>query len=257
MKIQVLVAAMSQSDRSLIEKMNITTDAIVGDQCESNYVETFEQGGHAYTYLHFAERGVGLNRNNTLMRADCDVCLFADDDMVYVDGYDKLVERAFSEIPQADVIIFNLLEAKPTRYVIKRAHRVRWHNYLRYGTARLAARLAPIRLNGICFNQCFGGGTEHSHGEDNLFLTDCLRAGLKIYAYPAYIARLTEERPSSWLGSYDEKYLRDQGVLYRQISRRWYRLLCLQDAVRHKGSYGMGWLGAYRLMTSDAKAEAR
>ena len=54
-------------------------------------------------------------------------------------------------------------------------------------------------IHGIYFNQCFGGGTEYSHGEDNLFLTDCLRKGLKIYAYPEYIAKLTEERKSTWL----------------------------------------------------------
>ena len=28
-----------------------------------------------------------------------------------------------------------------------------------------------VRENGIYVNQCFGGGTEHSHGEDNIFLT--------------------------------------------------------------------------------------
>ncbi len=250
MKIQVLVAAMGQRDYSLIEKMNITTDAIVGNQCDRNSVESFERGGHSYMYLNFAERGVGLNRNNSLMRADCEVCLFADDDMVYVDGYAELVERAFSELTQADVIVFNLIEKTPTRSVIERVHRVRWYNYLRYGTARVAARFAPIKLNGIYFNQCFGGGTPHSHGEDNLFLTACLRAGLKIYAYPAYIAELTEERPSTWEGAYDEKYLRDQGVLYRQISKRWFRLLCLQDAIRHRGRYSVGWRRAYKMMVS-------
>ncbi len=253
MKIQVLVAAMGQKDHSLIEKMNITTDAIVGNQCGFNSVEAFERAGHSYMYLNFAERGVGLNRNNSLMRADCDVCLFADDDMVYVDGYEKIVETAFSELPQADVIVFNLIEKNPTRSIIGKVQRVRWYNYLRYGTARIAARFAPIKLNAIYFNQCFGGGTPHSHGEDNLFLTDCLRAGLKIYAYPAYIAELTEERPSTWEGAYDEKYLRDQGILYRQISKRWFRLLCLQDAVRHSGLYGVGRMAAYKTMVDSGK----
>ena len=42
------------------------------------------------------------------MRATGDICLFADDDMIYVNDYSKLVENAFLENPTADVIIFNL-----------------------------------------------------------------------------------------------------------------------------------------------------
>lgn len=249
MRVQVLVAAMHQKDRSLLEKMNIQSDAIVANQCEHNSMEDFEWNGHKIRYLSFAERGVGLNRNNALMRADGDICLFADDDMVYVDGYTEIVENAFREFPDADVIIFNLIEPVKTRYVIPKATRVNYLNFLRYGTARVAVKLNSVKANGIYFNQCFGGGTEHCHGEDNLFLAACLQKGLKMYAVPAYLAELTEERASSWNAGYDEKYLCDQGVLYRTMSRRWWRLLCLQDAVRRHKSYGKTIFEAYGIMT--------
>lgn len=253
MTVQVLVAAMHQKDHSLLEKMNIQTDAIVGNQCDRNSVECFDYNGHDAVYLNFSERGVGLNRNNALMRATGDICLFADDDMVYVDGYAQIVERAFELHPDADVIAFNLIEPAPSRFVIHKVERVGYLNYLRYGTARVAVRLRSIRENGIFFNQCFGGGTEHCHGEDNLFLTACLNHKLKIFAVPETIAELTEERQSTWNTGYDEKYLRDQGCLYRAISRKWWRLLCLQDAVRRHGSYGMSWLDAYQIMLNKVR----
>lgn len=249
MKVEVLVAAMNQSDFQLLQKMNIQTDAIVGNQCDIDEVKKIEWGKHQVKWLSFNERGVGLNRNNALMRATGDICLFADDDMVYVDGYADIVKKAFEKIPNADIIIFNLKEQIPTRYVISKIQRVSWLNFLRYGTARIAVRVSAIKKYGIYFNQCFGGGTEHSHGEDNLFLTDCLKKGLKIYAYPAYIARLTEERESTWDTGMWDKYLRDQGVLYNQISHRLWRLLCFQDAVRRCKTYGMSWMQAYKLMT--------
>ncbi len=252
MKVQVLVAAMHQTDTSLLKKMNIQSDAIVGNQCDENDVQSFEWNGHAITYLSFAERGVGLNRNNSLMRATGDICLFADDDMRYCDNYVETVTRAFEEFPQADVLIFNLIEKTPKRAVIQKASRVTFFNFLRYGTARVAFRNAAVQKNGIYFNQCFGGGTAHCHGEDNLFLGACLQKGLKIYAVPYYIAELTEERESSWNNGYDEKYLRDQGALYRTLSRRLWRFLCLQDAVRHHGKYGMGLWDAYKMMVSGA-----
>lgn len=253
MHVQVLVAAMHQEDKSLPERMNIQTDAIIANQCTHNSVEEFYWNGHKIRYLNFAERGVGLNRNNALMRAEGDICLFADDDMRYCDGYAEMIVGAFNENPDADVIVFNLIEQVPTRYVIQKTARVSYLNFLRYGTARVAVRNASVRKHGIYFNQCFGGGTEHCHGEDNLFLADCLKKGLKVYAVPIFVAELTEERQSSWNTGYDEKYLRDQGALYRTMTKHLWRFLCLQDAVRHKKEYNMPWLKAYRLMNSGAK----
>lgn len=253
MKIQVLVAAMNQTDHSLIEKMNIKTDAIVGNQCNFNSVEKFNIDNQQILYLNFAEKGVGLNRNNALMRADADICLFADDDMVYVNNYAEIIENVFRDNPLADVIVFNLHEEKISRKLITKKIRVGYLNYLRYGTARIAVRLASVKKYGIYFNQCFGGGTEHCHGEDNLFLNACLKNGLKIVAVPEYIATLTEERKSSWNRGYDEKYIKDQGALFRTISRRWWRLLCLQDAFRRHNSYHMGFYKALKLMLEGAQ----
>lgn len=250
MNIQVLVAAMNQRDYSLLDKMNIQSDVIVGNQCNRNSIDSFIYKGHEAVYLNFAEKGVGLNRNNALMRANAEICLFADDDMVYVDNYPKIIINAFTKYADADVIVFNLIEKVEKRYVIKKTQRIRFFNFLRYGTARVAIRLKSIREKGIFFNQCFGGGTEHAHGEDNIFLAECLKAKLKIYAVPIAIAELTEERKSTWVTEYNDKYLKDQGVLYKTISQTWWKMLCFQDAFRrHKIHYKMGILDAYKKMT--------
>lgn len=253
MKIQVLVASMNQTDYSLVRKMNIKTDAIIGNQCDHNSVETFDADSNRIVYLNFHERGVGLNRNNALMRANADICLFADDDMVYDDDYAETVNQVFLENPDADVVIFNLREKVPTRKLITKKTRVGYLNYLRYGTARVAIRLESVKKHGIYFNQCFGGGTQHCHGEDNLFLNACLKNRLKIIAVPKFIATLTEERASSWNNGYDDKYIHDQGVLYHALSRRWWRLLCFQDAFRRHKSYNKSCLKVYRMMCEGSK----
>lgn len=248
MTVEVLVAAMNQKDHSLIEKMNIQTNAIVGNQCDYNSIEKFMYDGHDIMYLNFSERGVGLNRNNALMRANADICLLADDDMVYVDGYEKVVIQAFENNPRADIIIFNLEEPVKIRPQIKKTHRVWYFNYLRYGSARIAFRLSRIKENGIYFNQCFGGGTEHCHGEDNLFLNACLKNKLVIKAVNVTIASLTEERDSSWEIGYNHKFFVDQGILYKQLSRFGWKILCLQDAVRHRRLYGQPFYQVFREM---------
>ena len=253
MKIQVLVATMNQRDHSLLDKMNISSNAIIGNQCDWNSIEKFKYKNQDITYLNFNERGVGLNRNNTLMRADGDICLFADDDMIYEKDYVKKIERAFKDNPKADFLIFKLVEKNPRRFIIKKKTKVNYFNYMRYGTARIAIKLNSIRENAIYFNQCFGGGTEHCHGEDNLFLTDCLKKKLKIYAIPEYIAELTEERESTWENVSTEKYLSDQGLLYKKISPIFFRILCLQNAMRRRKFYGVSIKEAYSKMIIGSK----
>lgn len=251
-KVEVLVAAMNQLDHSLLEKMHIETDVIVGNQCDYDSVERFEWKGNKAVYLNFNEKGVGLNRNNALMRATGDICFFADEDMIYERGYASKIKKAFEKYSDADVIMFNIYEYPVKRYVIRYPEKVWWHNFLRYGAVRIAFKRESVVNKGIYFNQNFGGGCKHQHGEDNLFLADCLAEGLKLYAVPIYLARLIPETSSTWRKGYDEKYYADQGILYRTIFRRCWKIVCLQDAIRHQKMYGRGWIESYWLMTKRA-----
>ena len=246
---------MNQIDHSLLERMNIQSDAIVANQCERNEIEKFRYKGHNITYLNFAERGVGLNRNNALLRADADICLFADDDMIYKNDYDKIIISAFEKHPDADILAFNIEETiavdghfVPKRKRIKREATVNFMNCLRYGTVRIAVKLNAIRLNGIAFNLSFGGGTKYCHGEDSLFIVSCLEKGLKMYSIPETIASMTEERESSWNNGYDEKYILDQGMLFRCMTKKYWKLLCLQDAIRRHKTYKMSFYKTYKMM---------
>ncbi|WCM69758.1 hypothetical protein LZD60_14275 [Clostridium perfringens] len=43
-----------------------------------------------------------------LLNANADICILCDDDVVYVDNYVDIVKRAFEEVDDADVIVFNI-----------------------------------------------------------------------------------------------------------------------------------------------------
>ena len=220
MRIEVLVATMNQNDYSLPLRMNVQSDAIIGNQLigsGSIGIKEFNYAGNRIKYLSFPEKGVGLNRNNALMRSSADICVLADDDEIFVDGYTDLVQHCFSENPKADVIIFNLIEDVPTRFVIDSQFKVGFRNFMRFGAARIAFRREKITKNGIFFNLHFGGGAQYSAGEDTLFLHECLKKGLTVIAVPYYIARLTNERNSTWFSGYTKKYFADKGALFQCI----------------------------------------
>lgn len=223
---------MNQKDTALIKRMNLQSDAIIVNQANDHGYEEVERDGHHFKIYTFAERGVGLSRNMALMRAEADFALLADDDMVYVNGYPEMVETQFKKYTEADLIIFNLEEDVPSRFIIKEPFKVTKMNYMRFGAARIAFRPASIKQKGISFHLLFGGGTPHSNGEDSIFLKDCLDKGLTIMAVPVTLAKLTEERESTWFSGFNDKYYRDRGALFKMLSPKWYHFLIVQFVIR-------------------------
>lgn len=220
MGIQMLVSAVNQDVQTLAQRMNIETDAIVINQCDRFGYAEYEHKGHTVRCFSLKERGVGLSRNNALMRADEKLCIFADEDIVYESGYAKAVEAAFEQHPEADLLLFNVKVAPARRtYWNEGEKRIRWYNYGRYPAYSIAARTEALHKANVSFSLLFGGGAKYSNGEDSLFLKDCLDAGLRLVAVPMVIGE-EKERESTWFHGYNEKFFKDRGVLYHFLYGR-------------------------------------
>ena len=99
MNLEVLLATMDQTDDSVLDFMGVNSDIIVCNQnSEKTDYRSYERKGYNVRWYDFQERGVGLNRNNALLRSTADICLLADDDVKYEDGYEKIILEAFEKI---------------------------------------------------------------------------------------------------------------------------------------------------------------
>lgn len=226
MKLQVLVSTMHQTDYSLLEKMNIRSDAIVINQCDHDYVERFSFRGHDVLWMSMNERGVGLSRNNALMRASGDILLFADDDVVYTDDYVEKIVKQFEDNPNMDLIVFNLRSQNPDRpeAIVENEYNLHWYNSLKFGAFRIAIRKDTIRQANVFYSLLFGGGALYQSGEDNLFIIQCLNKGIKGLASKVTIGTVQQEE-STWFKGFDEKYFFDKGVLMKQCFGLWAKIL--------------------------------
>lgn len=257
MRIEVLATTMNSKDDSLPRRMNLQTDAIIGNQCSYTSVVKQKYMDYAITYLNFDEKGVGLNRNNLLMRSSADVCILADDDMTFYDGYSNVVQSAFYEKKNAEMLIFNIDEKDVTnRRKNKKYKRVTLLNYMNYGAVRIAFKRKTVSYNACYFNLNFGGGTQHSSGEDSLFIRDCLRKGIKIYTAPYTLAYLNDDRESTWFNGYNEKYFFDKGcflaVAHPILGIVFGFLLCLKHPFFMKKS-GLSFFKIYGLIMDGIK----
>ena len=214
LKVQVLVSTVDNDAVELYKKMNIDTDAVIVNQCDKYDYKELKLTHGSVQCFNMKERGVGLSRNTALLHANADICLFSDEDIIYTEGLQNAVRETYIKHPEADMILFNV-KVSPARrtYWNEKVKRIRWYNYGRYPGYSISGKLDSLRRANVHFSLLFGGGAKYSNGEDSLFLRDCLKSGLKIYAVPVCIGEETE-RESTWFHGYTKKFFTDRGVLY-------------------------------------------
>lgn len=224
MKVEVLVATMHQKDHNLVEKMNIQTNAVVINQCDKDSYEEFEHNGNRIKFISNTQRGLSRSRNLALEKATEDVCIIADDDVVYEDEYEKMVKQAYEELPEADIIVFDIAyENEPNKSgkFGKDKFQMGYRRALQVNSVRITFKLNAIKDKNIRFNTLFGAGSIYNHGEENIFIKECIKKGLKIYYYPESIAILTSG-DSTWFKGYDKKYFFDIGAIYYELFNNLY-----------------------------------
>ena len=234
MNVQVLVAALNQNPRQLADEMKLNSDAIIINQCDRYEVEEWQCNGHTIKAFSMNERGVGLSRNTAMMRAEGDICLFSDQDIVYAEDYENVILQEFEQNPDADMLVFNIdiEESRRTFYNTERK-RVRFYNCGRYGAVSFAVKREALFASGVTFSLLFGGGAKYSNGEDSLFIKEFMKKGYRVYTAPVTIGR---EKPSdsTWFSGYHEKFFFDRGVLYHYLYGKLAVLMALRFLYAHR-----------------------
>lgn len=234
MKVEVLASVMNQIPDNIAEQMQLDSDAVIINQCDRLDYEEKAHRGHTLRFFSFPDRGVGRSRNEAILRAQGDICLFSDQDIVYEPGYAQAISEEFENNPKADMILFNIAVEEDRRtYWITKRKRVHWYNCGRYGAVSFAVRRESLVSSGIYFSLLFGGGARYSNGEDSLFLKEFMSKGYKVYTAPVTIGRETAGE-SSWFGGYNEKFFHDRGALYRYLYGRLDWIMALRFLLVHR-----------------------
>ena len=257
LSVEILVSTMKQSDFSLIEKLNIQTNAIIINQCdEYNYFE-FEKDDNTIKWFNVAEKGLSRSRNVALSKATGDICLLVDDDEILLDGYASIIAKEFEKNSKVGLITFNLrsIGNVSRRYINSERKKLRFYNIMRYGSARIAFRRSLVINKRIYFAPNFGAGASISCGEDSLFLHDCLQKRIIAYSSPEYIADIDDgDEKSSWFNGYTEKYFTDLGAVYAAMSPRFSYLWITQFLFRHTSkTKTLGFKNCLRCMLNGKK----
>lgn len=235
MKLEVLLSTMNQTDYSILKKIKINSDCVIVNQCEKeNYNYIKEKN---IKFINSKERGLSRSRNLAIKNATADICLLADDDLEYINEYSEIVLKAFKENPYYDIITFQVegKNKKFKNYPIKEK-KLNYITSLKVSSVEIAFRLKSIRERNIRFNEMLGTGSKYCMGEENAFIYECIKNGLKIKYIPIKLADLYIGK-SSWFNGFNEKYFFDRGAAFTAMSRRFNIFLIIQFAIRHRSLY--------------------
>lgn len=208
--VEVLISAMNLSDISILDRTNIQTDAVLINQCDVDDYKTLKLETAELKFFSTTERGLSNSRNKAIKLATGDICLLCDDDEFLYKDYEDVILKAYSEMPDADLIAFKFLY--PQKTYSNSIKKIGYINASTISSVELTFKREKIIDSKISFNNYFGSGAIYSSGEENKFLYDCLSKGLKIYYVPVAIGKLVEGKESMWFTGFNEKYFFNKGA---------------------------------------------
>lgn len=219
-KLNVLISTMNRrSPESLLASMQLERDCVIINQIVNDDIEpvTIYDEVQSIKFLSFREKGLSKSRNRAIEATEADICLIADDDMYYGGNYTKTVLDSFREYPDADIIAFIVkYDSRKNKPILKRG-RIGLLNSMKISSVQVAFKKDSVVGKGIQFDEDFGAGAQFYMGEENIFLAECIRKGLRVYYVPEIIAGLRESE-SSWFKGHDRYNFNVRGRTFMRIS---------------------------------------
>ena len=220
MTLEVLISCMHQTDASIIERTKVQSDVLVVNQCSVDKQDSFEfyntkselcRANVFYT----TERGLSRSRNMAIKNATGDICLICDDDEILDNNYVEIITSAFEEYPEVDVLTFMVNSPQKKSYPTK-TKKVGYIGAMKTASWQIAFRRQSIVDKNIRFDEKMGSGTGNGCGEENKFLFDCLKKGLKIRYIPCLIASVAQT-DSKWFNGFTNAFFYNRGYSNRRL----------------------------------------
>lgn len=231
MKLEILLSCMNEKNFDFLDKFKLESDILIVNQCDENeYIEE-RRNGYLCRMIKTTKRGLSQSRNELLNNMNGDIGILCDDDVTYYLNYNNIILNAFKKLKDADIIIFDIERINYYGKIKNKVNKIKKvKSYKNYGSVRIAFRKESFYKNNLWFNLNFGAGSKYSSGEESLLLRDANKKKMKIYEYPAIIAKV-DYSTSSWFTGYDEKYFYDKGAWLKEaypslnILFKWYFII--------------------------------
>lgn len=180
--------------------------------------------------------GVARSRNRVLELARTDFLLFADaDSSVISDGVDSVCDY-LDRNPEVGVVLCQSLDERGAlrKHFASRIKRLSRWNSARAGTIELVVRCSAQQKADVWFDPKFGAGSQVQIGDEYIFITDLLAAGVVGRTLPIPVAVHPGQSSGHTMGLLDHRV----AVLDRVFGKRFAWFARLMFVVRRPVRFG-------------------
>lgn len=266
--IQILVSTMQRDSLYFLEAM------FPFRHYNSFNILVVNQGGwitgtapHCVTVINTDTKGLSISRNTALENATGKLCILADDDVVFQEGFESHVINAFNSLPEAATVTFQYKRNGENRPAVTYLPQPFKHNNTTIrgvSSIEIVVNREILKANNCSFNINFGLGAFFEVAEEFLFLRALLAKGLAAWYYPAAIVAHDEWSTGRDHGSDKLVYGRAALAckLYGNTAGLWLlkymqflvrKKIVAVDAVPEKFRIGMQGIKKYKLLINEGK----
>lgn len=191
-------------------------------------------------------KGLSRNRNNAIKYATSDICMIADDDVVYDYNGITAICDYYNEHPEVDVVTYKFSSNKNQKKHPDYSFDLR-KTPKGYSISSIEISFRRAKVQGrISFNELMGLGSPYSgSGEDNLFILDCLNLNLKCQYIPINVLFHEHESTGRSQGG-ASKVVFSRGIMTRIFHPHSYMLKYLWLARSIKINHQVGFWATLR-----------
>jgi glycosyltransferase involved in cell wall biosynthesis len=217
--ITVIISTLNNRFLNVVEKYNkCKFDCLVIHQaCQDSIAEALKfADNYNFRYIPLNTRGVSKSRNFGLLHCATRYACIMDDDVVInyasIDELSKLMDAENVDVATGKYEYFN--GEFPKKYKDKPF----LHNMVsatKVSSIEICVNVESLKRHDLKFDENFGLGSKLPSGEEYIFLTDCLKSGLKVKYYPILIGAHPEETSGMDFYSSFEKTLAKRKMFQR------------------------------------------
>lgn len=166
-------------------------------------------------YHDYFETGLSKSRNRGIEQAKgFEFCCIADNDIYYVENYESIIEKYFKEYPEADVLTFQHYYQGKIKRKTKRVFKHNLFTIMNVSSIEIVFKRSSILDNKIIFDTSFGLGADYVAGEENIFLSDCIKNNLNVYSINEPLSIHPEAGDG---GVLNDKYFLTRGAIFYRV----------------------------------------
>ena len=209
---EILIATMFREDLNFLDAMFSLNDSadfniiIVNQTSEDKLLSSDRPNVKVINSL---DRGSPASRNLAIRNATADVCLMADDDIVYQPHLKKHIEVAYSNHPEAAMISFEAINEHGQSFADYFPEGLHDKKSLKkIYTIVISFKREVFKAHQVYFNHYFGVGSVFKGETEYAFLRNAYDKGLNMIHVANVIVQHPDENSGRFMGSDDALYAR-------------------------------------------------